>query len=260
MKHAFVIPAYGQSPHLGDCLASLSAQTASTFVVIATSTPSPWLQAQADAAGLTLHVHGPPSGLAHDWNMALSAAPQDATWVTIAHQDDLYDPRFVERTLETVAAVGDALLAFTDYREVTAAGVRATTPLMAVKRVLLELGFLGRASVRSGARKRSLWFGTPIPCPSVTVRRDLGAIFDTSYGVSLDWAAWLDLCDRGGSFVWVREVLMTHRIHGDSETTQAIAAGKRMREDERLLRRLWPGWIARMIVRSYRFAYASNRT
>ncbi len=224
------------------------------------STPSAWLEAQAEAAGAVLAVHGPPSGIASDWNAALARAPVDADWVTIAHQDDLYDPEFTEHTLASLACVPDALLAFTDYRELTEQGPRGKTPLMVVKRVLLELGFLGRHHVRGAARRRSLWFGTPIPCPAVTLRRDLGRIFDPNYGVSVDWAAWLDLCDREGSFVWVRAPLMSHRIHAGSETTQAIAGGKRMQEDARLLHRLWPAWIARMIVCTYAFAYASNRT
>ena len=82
---------------------------------------------------------------------------------------------------------------------------------------------------------------------------------DRQRSLGPDWAAWLDLCERDGSFVWVREVLMSHRLHEESETTQAIAAGRRAQEDERLLRKLWPAWIARMIVRSYELAYASNK-
>lgn len=260
MKHAFVVPAFGQSPHLRDCLLSLAGQTVASTVVVASSTPSSWLQAQTEALGLRLTVHGPPAGIASDWNAALAGAPVDADWVTIAHQDDLYDPEFTERTLQLLSTVPDALMAFTDYRELTELGPRGTTPLMLVKRALLELGFLGRQHIRGSARRRCLWFGTPIPCPAVTLRRNLGRIFDPNYGVSLDWAAWLDLCDREGSFVWVRAPLMRHRIHAGSETTQAIAGGKRMQEDARLLHRLWPAWIARMIVRTYAFAYASNRT
>lgn len=259
MRHSFVVPAYGLSPHLDACLASLQAQTrGDSQIVVVTSTPSPALAALVQARGLPLVVHPGPPGIATDWNAALAQAQGD--WVTLAHQDDLYHPRFCEATLQALEARPDALLAFTDYEEETEQGPRRGTTLLRIKQILLEFGFLGRDAVRSRfARTTALRFGCPIPCPSVTVRRAEGVQFDPAYGVNLDWAAWLDLCERPGSFVWVREVLMAHRIHASSETTQAIAAGRRAEEDVRLLQRLWPAWIARMIVRTYGLAYASNK-
>ena len=258
MSHAFVVPAYGESLHLQACLHSLKTQTRLDRIILVTSTPSAWLDEVAASHGLPLVVHGPNRGIAHDWNTALAQA--GTTWATIAHQDDIYHPRFAEATLQALAMHQDALLAFTDYEEATMAGLRRGTSLLRIKRVLLEAGFLGRDAIRSRrARGMTLRFGCPIPCPSVTLRVDANVRFDESLGVGLDWAAWLELCDRPGAFVWVREVLMAHRIHGDSETTAAIGGGRRAMEDENLLRRLWPDWIARMIVRSYRLAYASNK-
>lgn len=259
MRHSFVVPAYGFSPYLADCLASLRAQSEATSeIVVVTSTPSVELSALAEANQVPLVVHKGSRGIAHDWNAAIGQASGD--WITLAHQDDIYHPRFCELTLKALAGVGDALIAFTDYEELAPTGCRSPSALLKIKRVLLELGFLGRTAACSRfARTNSLRFGCAIPCPSVTMRRDARIRFDPAFGVNLDWAAWLDLCERPGSFVWVREVLMAHRIHEESETTQAIAAGRRAEEDERLLRRLWPAWIARMIVRSYGLAYASNK-
>jgi glycosyltransferase involved in cell wall biosynthesis len=259
MRHSFVVPAYGFSPHLADCLASLKAQTlAGSQIVVVTSTPSSELAELVSQWGLPLVAHEGPRGIAHDWNAALEQASGD--WITIAHQDDIYHPRFCEATLSALEAADDALLAFTDYQELAETGPRKRSTLLKIKRVLLELGFLGRSVARSRfARVNALRFGCAVPCPAVTMRRHAQVRFDPDFGVNLDWAAWLDLCERKGSFVWVREVLMAHRIHEESETTQAIAAGRRAQEDERLLRRLWPAWIARMIVRSYGLAYASNK-
>lgn len=259
MRHSFVVPAYGLSPYLADCLASLKAQTLATSeIVVSTCTPSPELEALADSYGVRLAVHRGPGGIANDWNAALGQATGD--WVTIAHQDDLYHPSFCERTLEALERTPGALMAFTDYEELAEDGPRPRSLLLKIKRVLLEIGFLGRSVASSRlARTNALRFGCAIPCPSVTLRGAAQIRFDPDFGVNLDWAAWLDLCGRKGSFVWVREVLMAHRIHEASETTQAIAAGRRAQEDERLLRRLWPAWIARMIVRSYNLAYASNK-
>lgn len=259
MRHTFAVPAYGFSPHLEECLDSLQAQTVGgSEIVVVTSTPSLELEALVRSKGLPLIVHQRGGGIANDWNAALAQASGD--WITLAHQDDVYHPRFRELTLQALAAAGDALIAFTDYEEITRQGPRERSTLLRIKQVLLELGFLGRSVVRSRSGKtNALRFGCAIPCPSVTLRRDAGVHFDPGFRVNLDWAAWLDLCNRPGAFVWVREVLMGHRLHEDSETSQAIAAGLRAREDEQLLRRLWPAWIARMIVRSYSLAYASNK-
>src|SRR5690606_17816967 len=73
-QHSFVVPAYGVSPHLRDCLASLRAQTVQSPVVIATSTPSPALEKIAAEFGADLAVHGPNAGIGRDWNFALSQA------------------------------------------------------------------------------------------------------------------------------------------------------------------------------------------
>jgi hypothetical protein len=75
----------------------------------------------------------------------------------------------------------------------------------------------------------------------------------------LDWAAWLELARRPGAFVYIRDTLMLHRVHPDSETTAAIAAGGRLAEDRAMLRMLWPRVIADVIVASYGIAYRSNR-
>lgn len=259
MRHSFAVPAYGFSPHLEECLDSLQAQTTGgSEIVVVTSTPSPELEAVVRSKGLPLIVHQQGGGIANDWNAALARATGD--WITLAHQDDVYHPRFCELSLQALADARDALIAFTDYEEITQSGPRERSALLRIKQVLLELGFLGRSVIRSRFRKtNALRFGCAIPCPSVTLRREAGVRFDPGFRVNLDWAAWLDLCDRPGAFVWVRRRLMSHRIHEGSETSQAIAAGQRAQEDERLLCRLWPAWVARMIVRSYNLAYASNK-
>ena len=129
LRHAFVVPAYGQSPYLRDCLASLRAQTRPSPIAISTSTPSRWLADQAAEFGATLVEHGPNQGIGHDWNQAFAAAP--AEWVTLAHQDDLYLPHFAEETLRRVDRHPDAVLVMTDYGELAGAAARSWTPMLA---------------------------------------------------------------------------------------------------------------------------------
>jgi hypothetical protein len=254
--HTFVVTAYRRSPHLEACLTSLRAQTARTHVVLSTSTPFPDMEAVAARHGAELFVHAPYRGIGHDWNAALSRSA--AEWTTIAHQDDVYDPRYVARLIAAGGAVRDALIVFSDYAERLGEVRRADTALLRVKRRLLELGFVGRdvAATRS-AKRRALRFGSPIPCPAVTFHRRAldGFAFRADLKVALDWAAWLELADRPGAFVWVREPLMEHRIHEASETSAGLTDGTRRREDWELLTRLWPRPIARLIQASYTRAY-----
>jgi glycosyltransferase involved in cell wall biosynthesis len=82
--------AYGASTYLDECLASLAAQTVRIPVVVSTSTPFPGLEHVCERHGARLQVHGPNQGISHDWNVAYASATTD--WVTLAHQDDIYDP------------------------------------------------------------------------------------------------------------------------------------------------------------------------
>lgn len=256
-NHCFVVPAYGRSPYLEECLASLAAQMQRSNLVVTTSTPFDRLDAITARYGAQLVIHGSRDGIGRDWNAALEHAVGD--WVTIAHQDDIYAPNFSTAVLDAATRYPDALLVFTGYQELLA-GVRRSGGLLAIKKALLEFGFLGRERARSRmARTNALRFGNAIPCPAVTVHRArTGLRFDESMRTNMDWAAWLDLCELDGSFVYLRAPLMAHRIHPDSETSSTIDSGHRAAEDLELLRRLWPNWIARAITRAYALAYASN--
>jgi hypothetical protein len=258
VQHSYVIPAYGRSPHLEACLASLRVQAGSD-VVVSTSTPFEGLESLAKAHGARLSVHGPNAGIGHDWNMALRATV--APLVTIAHQDDTYSPGHAAAVVSAFGRRPGALLAFTDYRELADGQVRPRNRTMLVKSLQRELAFLGRKSVGSIAGKRLLLrFGNPIPCPAVTFNRSRVPhfAFRTDMRTNMDWAAWIDLAGEPGEFLYLRESLVRHRIHPGSETTACIADGARAREDEDMFLALWPRPIARVLARMYAASYGTN--
>lgn len=257
--HTFVVPAHGQSPHLGACLASLRTQRTPSRILISTSTPSPWLQALADEHGVPVRVHGPNAGIGRDWNAALAAV--ETPWATLAHQDDLYLPEFAAASLALAEATPDAVLLLTGYAELLSDGSqRRNSPMLVVKRLLLELGFLNAGAIRAPAAKRRLLrFGCPIPCPSVTLRVDRRLpLFREDLRLNLDWDAWLRLAAGAGAFAYDREVRMLHRIHMGSETSAGILGGARAREDLMMFERLWPKPIARLLARGYAASYATG--
>lgn len=258
-EHSFLVPAYGHSPYLRDCLDSLRQQTRLSPILIATSTPFDGIEAVAREYGAELYVHGPNVSMAHDWNAGLSQV--SSRWVTIAHQDDRYEPTYVQAVMGAVERSREPLMVFSDYVEQVNDTIRSKTPLLRIKKVLLELGFLGRQEVgATWSKMNAIRFGNAIPCPAVTFRTaTTEPHFSDGFHVNMDWDAWIRKAQQPGSFVWVREPLMIHRIHRDSGTTEGIEAGHRAREDFDTLCRLWPRPIARAIASTYFLAYASNR-
>lgn len=257
--HSFVVPAYGESPHLRSCLESLASQSRVSPVIVATPTPNAHIAGLADEFGASLRINPSGGGIGIDWNFALSCAT--SRWVTIAHQDDIYLPPFAASTMDAVQRNPDASLVFTAYAERVGDTVRVQTTLLRIKRALLELGFLGgeRAATRF-FKTNTLRFGCAIPCPAVTVDMGRGAFrFREDLRLNLDWAAWLGFARQPGAFVYVRDVLMHHRVHAESETSAGIAGGLRAMEDRALLRMLWPGPIADAIAGTYGIAYRSNQ-
>lgn len=257
MPHAYVVPAYGDSPYLDACLASLAAQRHPSPVIVSASKPGPRVRALADRHGVRYVEHDTETGIGRDWNKALAAT--NAQWVTLAHQDDVYLPEFGERVLAAARRVPEALLISTDYAELVGQDVRNWTPRLIVKRILIEVGYLGRPRVsRAGAKRRLLRFGCPIACPAVTLRASSVPGFDERMRTNLDWDAWLRLSGIPGSFAHIRTVLMHHRIHAGAETSEGLRSGVRAQEDLEMFSRLWPAPIARALTRLYALGYGGG--
>jgi len=257
--HSFVVPAYGETPHLDTCLRSLASQLVPTPVVVSTSTPYDGLDAVCAEHGARLVVHEPNRGIGHDWNAALWAA--DTTWVTLAHQDDVYEPRYSRAIRDHVTAWPNDLLVFTDYYEIVDGARRPTVAMLRVKKVLLEVGFLGRRRLaRRRSKQRVLRLGNPIACPSAALntRRMTDFRFREGLAANMDWFAWLDIAARDGGIGYVREALLGHRIHRDTETSAAISDGKRYQEDLEAFKTLWPMPVARVLAAAYTRSYRSN--
>ena len=253
--HAFVVPAYGESPFLGACLDSLKSQSVPSEVTITTSTPSAYIETAARSAGARLIVNETAAGIASDWNFALLATT--ARRVTLAHQDDVYFPRFLEETLRLLDAFPDAALCFTGYAEIDDTGAVTSSRISGVKQ-FLEAVMLGRTHRPSRARLRGfLSFGNPLPCSSVTFdrRRLVGFAFDGAYRSNLDWDAWWRLLTEGRTFVRTPERLIGRRHNNLTETARLIDSGVRRAEDLAMFRRRWPRPLAAAIALLYGAGY-----
>lgn len=259
--HTFAVCAYKQSPYLRECLESLRNQTVRSRIVLATSTPSAFLQELADEYGAEYRVNPDAGkGIAADWNFALSAVK--TPYATIAHQDDIYLPEYAERVVRKLQEHPDTLIAFTDYadRLMPENRVAANRLYLHVKRLLL-LPFYLKNSWRCGfMRCWILRFGNAICCPAVSYNlQNLPDLrFDAEYSVNLDWAMWLSLAFKPGRFCYDPHRLMQHRISESMETSSAIADHRRFEEDRRIFYQLWPHKIADFLLHFYAKSYESN--
>ncbi|HEY4560966.1 MAG TPA: glycosyltransferase family 2 protein [Lysobacter sp.] len=256
MSHAFVVPAYGESPYLRDCLRSLAAQERPSDIVVATSTPFDGIAPLCDEVGARLVVHGPNRGIGPDWNAALAAT--QAPLVTVAHQDDLYHPRFSTAVLDANAHSPRSALYFCDAGEVTGDGQPRDGGTNArIKRLLVATAFAGRRSIGGAVSRRLLLgLGNPIVCPSVTINLGVapGFRFREDLRTNMDWLAWLDL-SQAGAVTYIDERLMDHRVHMTSETARCLDDGSRSKEDALVFERLWPRPVAALLGHLYRYSY-----
>jgi glycosyltransferase involved in cell wall biosynthesis len=258
-NHSFAVMAYKDSPYLPDCLDSLKDQTVSSEIYIATSTPSPYIDETAKKYGIKVFVTEPGRGIAHDWNFSLGLAK--TKYVTLAHQDDVYDKKYTELCLKAAERFNDTLICFTGYNEIVGNKERNFTFMLSVKKLMNFMFMPFRKYIRSNSWKKfSLSFGTAIPCPSVMYNKQTLKDFKFSdkYKVSLDWDAWLRMAEIKGRFVYVPRTLSKHRIHTASATTEGIKANVRQQEDFEICCRIWPKFIAKMISRFYAGSYRSN--
>ena len=256
--HAFVIPAYGQSPYLEACIQSLLAQTVQSNVVITTSTPNEYIQNLAAKYNLSYVVNYDSKGIASDWNFALQSA--NAMLATIAHQDDIYEPKFLEQVLAKTGRSKSWLIAFTDYSEVFDERIRSINANLIIKKILL-LPFLLKSKIVNRFFKKSvLLFGDPISCPSVTYNLErLGDFqFSEHLTCALDWQAWHDLAKRDGAFIFINQKLMQHRIHAESETTNQLKQGVRQAEERQIFERIWGKPLGGLMSKLYSIGHKSN--
>ena len=257
--HTFMVCAYKESEYLEACIQSLLAQTVKSKIMISTATPNALIEGVAEKYGLKVVVNTGEGGNANDWNYAYSQA--ETPLVTLAHQDDLYDPAYTETFLQMINGAKKPLLFFTDYNELRGEVFVHKNRLLRVKRILL---FPLRARCLQGwypAKWFSLAFGCAINCPSVGfIKENLPEkIFVPGFKSDADWEAWVKLMKLKGSFVYTRKELVSHRIHPGSQTSAVLGENIRVKEDYEMFCRMWPKWVAKILIKFYAKSEKSNR-
>jgi glycosyltransferase involved in cell wall biosynthesis len=258
--HTFVIPAYGESPFLELCIGSLMAQTVKSELIMVTSTPSAYLEQLADQYALKYYVHDK-NGIASDWNFGLTKVT--TALATIAHQDDIYEPRYAELMINAFNKPGaeHTQIAFTDYADIINDKKINYSLNRFVKKTLL-LPFIFSNTIYSRLFKKLILMpGDPICCPSVTfnLKAIPGFRFSTEYSCILDWYAWYKLASEKGAFCFINKKLVLHRIHEESETTNQLSKGIRSAEELKMLQLIWGNRLGKLVARIYSSGHKHNK-
>lgn len=259
IDHSFAVCAYGESPYLRECLDSVfNQEQKGSEVFLATSTPSAWLDSIAEEYGISVYVNHGEHGIGQDWNFAYACA--QGNYVTIVHQDDMYLPGYAAEALCVLDRHADSLIFFSDYGELRAGKRVDTSANLRIKRMLLHPLRNEKHGKVARFKRRALAFGSAICCPAVTFNRTTcpNPPFMTRMRCSLDWDTWEHLARLDGGFYYSDRILMYHRIHGGSATTELIANNTRATEDAEMFARFWPTPIARILARAYSTSEKSN--
>ncbi|MBR3152586.1 MAG: glycosyltransferase family 2 protein [Clostridia bacterium] len=256
-NHTFIICAYKESPYLEECIKSVLSQKVKSNVIITTSTPNDYIKGLAIKYNLEMYINNGEKGIGQDWNFGVSKANTD--YITIAHQDDIYKPEYLESIVSYIKKGKDFIIAFTDYREIKNNIEIELTRNLKIKKILLFPIIIFKKS--KFIRRRVLSLGSSICCPSVTInKKNTGENpYTTQMKCDLDWDTWDKLSKYKGRFIYINKELMAHRIHEESETSNLIENNTRLEEDFTMLQRYWPKPIAKLIMKFYSKAIETNK-
>lgn len=253
LDHTFVICTYKESKYLEKCILSLINQEKKSEIFIATSTPNKFIEKISEKYNIPFYVHNS-GGIGNDWNYGLSLVK--TKYATIAHQDDVYCENFSITCIEQMK--NKTIITFTNYREIKNEKIVSCGRNIKLKeKMLMPLKTFSNSRFM---RNCILSVGSPICCPAVTYNMEMldGFKFSSEMTVSLDWEAWHRLSQLYGRFCYIPTVLMYHRIHSESETTNAISDNKRTEEDWIMFRKFWPKWISKIFLKFYTKSQESN--
>ena len=257
-EHTFVVCAYKESPYLEECINSLRNQSIKSNILIATSTPNDYIKGIADKYAIPYYINTGEGGIAQDWNFAYKQA--DTKYITIAHQDDIYEPNYLLQILKCLKSATDPILAFTDYGELRNGRKIQDSTFLKIKRLMLvpmRVKVFGKIQF---FKRLVLRFGNPICCPSITYVRDKfsDTPFEVKFSSNVDWLMLEKMTHKRGEFCYSTQIGMYHRIHDKSTTTEIIQGDLRWKEDYEMFCRFWPKWFAKPLVKIYRLSEKSN--
>lgn len=254
-NHTFAICAYKESEYLEECIKSLKGQTVKTNIIMATSTPNDYVKNLAEKYNIPLFVRDGKSDIRDDWNFAYNSAKTD--WVTIAHQDDEYNKRYVEEMLKKIKQVKNPIAFVTDYIPIKNGKIGPRDINSKIRKFLRAPLKNNKFAATKFWKKAVLSLGNSICCPAVTYNKAvLGESFFTSeLKFNIDWDTFLKIANIPGTFAYVDKPLTYYRVHDGATSKEFIVDHRRIKDDTYMFNKFWPKWITKIIMHFYKKAY-----
>lgn len=250
-QHTFVICAYKEVPYLEECVESLLNQTYKSNIIISTSTPNKYIENVSKKYGIKLVVNKTNSNHITDFCFAYKQAK--TKYVTLCHQDDVYLPNFAEKVIEKMEKEKNPLIAFTNYNELKDGVLIETNKVLKIKHFMNLFFNIKPFSNFKFIKKFILSLGCPICAPTVTYNKDKISqpIIESDLKSNIDWISWIYFSNLKGSFVYLKEKLLIHRIHSLSTTSLVLANSQKHKEDELIFSKFWPKCIVKILLKLY---------
>lgn len=255
IDHTFAICAYKESEYLEECILSLKNQTVKTNIIIATSTPNDYINSLADKYNIPLYIRQGKSDIKDDWNFAYNSAMTE--WVTIAHQDDKYDEKYIEEMEKKISRIHDAIAFVTDYMPIKNGKIGPRDINSKIRRFLRSPIKNERRAKSSFWKKAILCLGNSICCPAVSYNKKLlgESFFTSELKFNIDWDTFLKFAYIDGTFAYVDKPLTFYRVHDGATSKEFIVDNRRVIDDTFMFEKFWPKWIVKVIMIFYKKAY-----
>lgn len=247
-----VICAYKECDTLEKSIQAIVGQTVKSKVKISTSTPNDYIQGLADKYGIEVCVNKE-GGHVKDYNFALKQI--DTELGMLAHQDDLLHETFVEKNLDGLNKAKNPILAFSNYLEMhdNVIDEKAST-MIVIKRILTWPARIPGFRRTVLAKRLLQCFGNPITHPTVVcVMKEMPeTCFYERFRACMDWDLWERLSRKYGEFVYVKDVVLYHRMSKENATAVLLeSTNVRYEEEFEIMNRFWSKWITKLIMIFY---------
>jgi glycosyltransferase involved in cell wall biosynthesis len=232
----FAIPCRDAGAQLRPLLESLLAQTEQDWALLLVddgSTDGSAALARAVAGDrIVIHRNEPALGIGGNWNRCLELVA--TPFCCLAHQDDVYEPRYLERMLAALRARPDAGMAHCRATAMDADGASLPSPAERFKQHFWRQA----PGADRAAHYARLWRGNFVCCPSALYRTDAVRVtgpFRRDLRFALDWEYWFRLLRAGFGIVDVDAVLVRYRRHAAAASRAATADRSRFAEELQVL-------------------------
>jgi glycosyltransferase involved in cell wall biosynthesis len=230
------IPCWNAGPYLRPMLDSVLSQTQQEIrlLLVDDGSTDGSLEVAREFGGSRLQVveNEISLGIGGNWNRCAELV--ETEFFCLAHQDDIYEPGYVETMLGKLRQNSNAGIAHCRAIAIDSDGKQVASAAERYKQHFWKTsGALDRASYY-----RRIWRGNFIACPAVVYRTEAwrkAGPFRTDLRFALDWEYWFRVLRAGFTIVDVEEPLMRYRRHATAATRAATDERWRFEEELQVL-------------------------